>query len=702
LKTQILTLIPEKYSRNSIIEIFEISLYQYNLAMKQKQLKGVGQLEEKKTINRDKLNHNSVEIFLNFIMGDGYMQDVASGDTLMKFANVETYCIPLTIRLACHSKIINDYRLMCQQENLKPMSDSTCYKILKSCPASFRKSMQGLDNIICDGLNSFDAMEKIILYLKENGLEDDKSKTLNIVLNDSKNYLKFKYKRNLKFSSECSDHCAKFALSEKNLCSHTHFRNCVECNSFDLIFSDILASIKKTLVNEVKNEYIYKFNLHKKNILEMKHHLIRNWIQDQIKYKILNNLTKDEIYIHMDWAMKFMPQKYREKQEEFFCKRGINWHLSCVVFKNDSLSDSLSCLAFVHVFDSTAQDVDAVIGITDSVFKQIRDILGAKGIYFRTDNAGCYHNQVLIGIINLIAKKHGHNLLRYDFCEPQTGKDICDRKNITKFHSFEYSAEKLKSFNYYDIGSGVETEIENLVVNQLELIKKKVNEAKLTIVDMTGLPSESLITHKNKPTVLKCTIESCPYVCFYETKLEKHVNDHDMIKKMPQINKIMIKYAESLIETRTYNSSESKSFQEENIALLENVYNFQENGYAIKHRKNVRFSEKQRNFLLDKFNIGVQTNRKVTPEAVEAEMIALNDKFTFEERLSSKQIKSYFSTLAAKQRKDQNNNTKIKKSNKKQPKNDSSDSNEEDNNENDEENDNIINDIINQINNGQD
>ena len=48
-----------------------------------------------------------------------------------------------------------------------------------------------------------------------------------------------------------------------------------------------LASIKKTLVNEVKNEYIYKFNLHKKNILEMKHHLIRNWIQDQIKYKIL-------------------------------------------------------------------------------------------------------------------------------------------------------------------------------------------------------------------------------------------------------------------------------------------------------------------------------------------------------------------------------------------------------------------------------
>ena len=67
---------------------------------------------------------------------------------------------------------------------------------------------------------------------------------------------------------------------------------------------------------------MYK-KLHKNNMFEWKYHLIRNWIQDQIKYEILNNLKEDEIYVHMDWAMKFMPQKFREKQEIFFQANGV-------------------------------------------------------------------------------------------------------------------------------------------------------------------------------------------------------------------------------------------------------------------------------------------------------------------------------------------------------------------------------------------
>ena len=116
------------------------------------------------------------------------------------------------------------------------------------------------------------------------------------------------------------------------------------------------------------------------------------------------------------------------------------------------------------------------------------------------------------GIIGFLARKHKHALMRYDFCEPQTGKDICDRKispikraiiefvnnnnnvvnpsgmkkaiesahlngliclvcemnetldfnddfvfkKITKFYSFEYIEEKIKSFNFFNVGNGVE------------------------------------------------------------------------------------------------------------------------------------------------------------------------------------------------------------------------------------------------------
>ena len=69
---------------------------------------------------------------------------------------------------------------------------------------------------------------------------------------------------------------------------------------------------------------------------------MRNWTQDKLKYKTFNSLDPLEIYIHFDWAMKYMPLKYREKQQDFFGKRGINWHITCVVFKSSSEAE-LSC-----------------------------------------------------------------------------------------------------------------------------------------------------------------------------------------------------------------------------------------------------------------------------------------------------------------------------------------------------------------------
>ena len=54
----------------------------------------------------------------------------------------------------------------------------------------------------------------------------------------------------------------------------------------------------------------------------------------------------------MDWAMKFLQKKYREKQSKWFGKRGINWHVSCVILKNTA-DDSLQVQAYVHLFDSS-------------------------------------------------------------------------------------------------------------------------------------------------------------------------------------------------------------------------------------------------------------------------------------------------------------------------------------------------------------
>ncbi|KAK3728256.1 hypothetical protein QZH41_006730 [Actinostola sp. cb2023] len=48
-------------------------------------------------------------------------------------------------------------------------------------------------------------------------------------------------------------------------------------------------------------------------------------------------------------------------------------------------------------------------------------------VYLRSDEAGCYHNNHLIAAARDIGDRVGITVVRYDFSEPQQGKDICDR-----------------------------------------------------------------------------------------------------------------------------------------------------------------------------------------------------------------------------------------------------------------------------------
>ena len=84
-------------------------------------------------------------------------------------------------------------------------------------------------------------------------------------------------------------------------------------------------------------------------------------------------------------------------------------------------------LKFVYLLTSTSQDSDAVIGIIDSVFEQISVQFRNKSIYLRVDNAGCNHNQSLVCVLPYLENKHDHKIKRFDFCEPQTRTDVCDR-----------------------------------------------------------------------------------------------------------------------------------------------------------------------------------------------------------------------------------------------------------------------------------
>ncbi len=65
-----------------------------------------------------------------------------------------------------------------------------------------------------------------------------------------------------------------------------------------------------------------------KAINAWKAHQLRSVQQDKARIDALKCLDKTIVLITEDWAMKFLPQKYRETQADWFAKQGISWHIT--------------------------------------------------------------------------------------------------------------------------------------------------------------------------------------------------------------------------------------------------------------------------------------------------------------------------------------------------------------------------------------
>ena len=77
---------------------------------------------------------------------------------------------------------------------------------------------------------------------------------------------------------------------------------------------------------EYQEDLLYDFEQARTDILQWKAHILRSVNQDKAKQDVMRNLNRDEssALVVMDWAMKFLQVKYREKQSDWFAKRGIS------------------------------------------------------------------------------------------------------------------------------------------------------------------------------------------------------------------------------------------------------------------------------------------------------------------------------------------------------------------------------------------
>lgn len=237
--------------------------------------------------------------------------------------------------------------------------------------------------------------------------------------------------------SSIPDHCRAYTLSDPKdkdyqiTCPHDHLDTCDRCELLASVVADIHDALEKMSNNNVSRDVIEELvfieGQAKQNILAWKAHLLRCVNQDEARLEVINALDESSVLLVQDWAMKFLPRKFRESQSDWFAKRGMSWHITVATRREEN--KDLQMMTFVHVFQTCNQDSCAVLSIMKDVIGKLKSLLPRlKSVFYRQDNAGCYHCGATIVGASFASRCHGVSVKRLDFSDPQGGKGPCDRK----------------------------------------------------------------------------------------------------------------------------------------------------------------------------------------------------------------------------------------------------------------------------------
>ncbi|CAC5367883.1 unnamed protein product [Mytilus coruscus] len=152
----------------------------------------------------------------------------------------------------------------------------------------------------------------------------------------AKLYLKTDFKAHIKQKDKCADHCISFALSDPMDQKHQQL-----------------------------------MHLWKNNRLEK--HILRTINQDKGRSDLLKSLSSEQAVIVMDWAMKFLPMSFREKQSDWFGQKGVNWHVSVCIYKSEN--EELKHRTFAHCVEATKQDWYTVSALLEHTLQTINSQL---------------------------------------------------------------------------------------------------------------------------------------------------------------------------------------------------------------------------------------------------------------------------------------------------------------------------------------
>ena len=183
---------------------------------------------------------------------------------------------------------------------------------------------------------------------------------------------------------------------------------CDRCNLLAETLLDIEASLAAhtgNMASDENEELLFRVKQAKAAIWAWKSHLLRSVKQNSARVELLEKLDESSVLLVQDWAMKYLPRKYRESQTDWFGKRGIPWHVTVATRRE---RDEMQMLTFVHIFQACSQDSCAVLAVMTDVIRQLKiTIPQLKSVYYRQDNAGCCHCGATVVCAKVIGEQLG-------------------------------------------------------------------------------------------------------------------------------------------------------------------------------------------------------------------------------------------------------------------------------------------------------
>ena len=548
---------------------------------------------------------------------------------------------------------------MCKITDYKHLSDSTLFSILRNIKPSQRKCLAGLDDTAAAAMNGFDKLQKVASNFSQKSLTDR--------LERGKRYLKTHYLLHCSDKqSDISSHSTAFALSDpkkRKLCAASDISAdlCKDCNELCLA----LQKCEELVCEEKDPNLMYDVEMAIQSIVEYMKHKIRDAQQKKAKLYAYDIINQECAFWLKDFAQKIIPVRYREGQKEYFGKKGMSMHVDVFVLKKPD--GSLTKHVYFTILYRCDQGTSAVISIADVVLKQFcQDEPLVCKLLAKSDNAGCYSGNYQAESMHELCKSKAIKLLRYDYNEPQCGKDQCDRESaaaksilrsfvdagndllsaehvftglhygkgmrnaavsvikvktqdlrrdkvigIQSYHSVEFQEENMVFWKFYDIGEGEPhpyTNLDAMPVSEVILPFSNTDKQQIEFASCSKAKKAKQHNHQ-LCSLFYCMESGCTSSFERRENLETHVlfGKHTTVQAVTRMDAVKGMFVTKVKALSKVRSTASAVVHRELSSASKYMKILQTEGWALPVRSNFRFSFEQKTILYDCFINGELT-----------------------------------------------------------------------------------------------